>query len=137
MTERPAYVTDTHSLLWYFHKPQRLGAAAADAFDQVAASEADLIVPVIVLAEIIYILQAGKVTADFDDMLTQLQMDPNVTIVPLALERVLDLRNLTEVPEMHDRLIAAEAQALDATLITRDEEIQAANVVPTVWEDPT
>ncbi len=54
MADRPVYVTDTHSLLWYLHNPKRLGPAAATAFGQVAANEADLIVPVIVIAEIIY-----------------------------------------------------------------------------------
>ena len=137
MTDRPVYVTDTHSLLWYLHNPKRLGTAAATAFEQVASDEADLIVPVIVIAEIVYILQAGKVDADFDEILADLQNNLNIAIVPLTLERVLDLRELTGVPEMHDRMIAAEAQAFNAILITRDEKIQESEVVPTVWEDPS
>ena len=133
MADRPVYVTDTHSLLWYLHNPKRLGPAAATAFGQVAANEADLIVPVIVIAEIIYVLQAGKVTVDFESVLTRLQASPNVAIAPLTLEHALALRTLTAVPEMHDRMVVAEAHLRNAALITRDQTITASSLVPVVW----
>ena len=133
MADRPVYVTDTHSLLWYLHNPKRLGPAAAMAFGQVAANEADLIVPVIVIAEIIYVLQAGKVTVDFESVLTRLQASPNVAIAPLTLEHALALRTLTAVPEMHDRMVVAEAHLRNAALITRDQTITASSLVPVVW----
>ena len=56
-----------------------------------------------------------------------------VEIRPLEFSRVLDLRRYTEVTEMHDRLIVAEAAAQGASLITSDEEITTANLVPCVW----
>jgi len=133
MADRPVYVTDTHSLLWYLHNPKRLGPAAATAFGQVAANEADLIVPVIVIAEIIYVLQAGKVTVDFESVLARLQASPNVAIAPLTLEHALALRTLTAVPEMHDRMVVAEAHLRNAALITRDQTITASSLVPVVW----
>jgi len=34
---------------------------------------------------------------------------------------------------MHDRLIVAEAQTLQATVITRDEAIAESGLVPTLW----
>jgi PIN domain nuclease of toxin-antitoxin system len=133
MADRPVYVTDTHSLLWYLYNPKRLGPEAARAFDEVAANEADLIVPVIVIAEIVYILQAGKVAANFDDVLSHLQASPNIVIHPLAVERAIELNTTTAVPEMHDRLIALEARAHGAKLIAHDQAISNAGVVATVW----
>jgi len=133
MADRPTYVTDTHSLLWYLQNPKRLGPEATRAFEQVAANEADLIVPVIVVAEIIYVLQTGRVSANFEDILARLQASPNVEIPALTLERALDLRTLIAVPEMHDRLIVAEAHARNATLITQDQAITASGLVQTVW----
>jgi PIN domain nuclease of toxin-antitoxin system len=133
MVDRVRYVTDTHSLLWYLHSPKRLGTAAAEAFAKIAANGADMIVPIIVIAEILYILQAGRVAADFDEILARLQASANIAIVPLTLERVLNLRSLAGIPEMHDRMIAAEAQALGATLITRDETLRESSLVPTIW----
>ena len=126
------YVTDTHSLLWYFARPKLLGPGAAAAFAQVAAGEAGLIVPVIVLAELIFALESKPQSADWDLVMSHLQASPNVTIADWTLARTLDLRHLRAIPEMHDRLIAAEALARGATLITRDQAITASGLVPVV-----
>ena len=66
-------------------------------------------------------------------ILNELQADPSVLITDLTFARALDLRKLTAVPEMHDRLILAEAVANGATLITKDLSITNSGVVPVVW----
>ena len=129
----PDYLADTHSLLWYFSRPDRLGPRAAAAFAQVAAGEASLVVPVIVLAELIFAIENKPVNADFERILRHLQASPTVSIVELTLARTLDLRVLSAIPEMHDRLIVAEALACGAALITRDQAITASGLVPVVW----
>ncbi|MBI4630420.1 MAG: PIN domain-containing protein [Chloroflexi bacterium] len=133
MADRSRYVTDTHSLLWYLYTPERLGDGAKKAFNEVAEDQADLIVPMIVIAEIIYISKAGKVDADIKEVLSRLQSSLNITISPLTLDRALELDNISEVPEMHDRMIAAEAKLQSAILITRDHEISNSGVVSTIW----
>jgi hypothetical protein len=45
------YVSDTHSIVWYFTEDPRLSEAATKAFDG-TASEGAVIVPSVVLAEI-------------------------------------------------------------------------------------
>ena len=127
------YVADPHSLLWYFARPKLLGPGATAAFAQVAAGQANLIVPVVVLAELIFALESKPLSADFDLVLSRLQASPNVTLADWTLARTLDLRALQAVPEMHDRLIVAEALARGATLITRDQAIPASGLVPVVW----
>lgn len=129
----PVYVADTHGLLWYFARPKLLGPGARTAFDLIATGQADLIVPVIVLAELLFAIESKPVSADFDLVLGRLQASPNVRIVDLTLACTLHLRTLRAIPEMHDRLIVAEALAHGATLITRDAAITAANVAPVVW----
>jgi PIN domain nuclease of toxin-antitoxin system len=129
----PVYIADTHSLVWYFHEPKRLPSAAARAFAAIASGQARLIVPVIVLAELIWIAHKGRVNVDIDDVIRRLQASPQVEIRPLEFSRVLDLRRYTAVTEMHDRLIVAEAAAQGASLITSGEEISAVSLVPCVW----
>jgi PIN domain nuclease of toxin-antitoxin system len=99
----------------------------------VAAGEAGLIVPVIVLAELIFAIENKPVNADFERILRYLQASPTVSIVELTLTRTLDLRVLSAIPEMHDRMIVAEALAHGASLITCDQAITASGLVPTVW----
>jgi PIN domain nuclease of toxin-antitoxin system len=127
------YVTDTHGLLWYFTHPHRLGPHALAAFAEVHAGQANLLVPVIVLAELIFAIEGGHVHTEFDPLLRALQAIPNVNIIDLTLARTLDLRTLTAIPEMHDRLIVAEAIARGLPLITRDQTITASGLVKTVW----
>ena len=43
------------------------------------------------------------------------------------------LDRFPEIPEMHDRLITAEAAFLDAPVVTRDESLTASRQVETVW----
>ncbi|MBE2219938.1 MAG: hypothetical protein IAF02_00270 [Anaerolineae bacterium] len=52
----------------------------------------------------------------------------NATPLP---EFVIDTVGL--VLQLHDRLIAATAKALDAKLITNDLKIQASSFVQTIW----
>ena len=129
----PDYVADTHSLLWHLTRSERLSPRAARAFDEVSAGIANLIVPVIVLAELVFALEKGRVRVDWSGLLGDLQSIPNVHIVDLSLARILDLRSLTTIPEMHDRMIVAETLAHNAILITRDQAITASGVVPVLW----
>jgi PIN domain nuclease of toxin-antitoxin system len=90
-------------------------------------------VPVIVLAELIFAIEGGRVHLEFDPLLQTLQAIPNVSLIDLSLARTLDLRALTAIPEMHDRLIVAEALARGVPLITRDQTITSSGLIKTVW----
>lgn len=126
-------MTDTHSLLWYFARPKQLGPDAVEAFAQVAAGTSRLIVPVIVLAELIMLVEHKPASANFDHILKTLKANPNVEIVDLAFGRVLDLRKLTSISDIHDRFIVAESIARQAALVTNDRAITASGLVTTVW----
>ena len=71
------YMVDTHSLLWAFHKPGKLGKQARQAFDEVANGESTLLTPVIVLAELIFTIENKPVQADLDNILSAIQNNPN------------------------------------------------------------
>jgi len=42
-------------------------------------------------------------------------------------------RNITTIPELHDRIVAATAKLLDAKLLTKDENIQKSGIVEVIW----
>ena len=48
------YVTDTHSLVWYFTDDQRLSKKALKSFES-TVKEGQIIVPTVVLAEILFL----------------------------------------------------------------------------------
>ena len=56
----PVYMTDTHSLLWAFIRPRKLGKEARRAFEEIANGESSLLIPAIVLAELILRLRTSQ-----------------------------------------------------------------------------
>ena len=105
------YITDTHSLLWYLQGSSQLGVAARQVFDDVVAGTANLVIPVMVMAEMVLLLEKGRAAIDLDAILGTVYSLPAVTIAPLTLEVTLGIRELSVLPDMHDRLIVAEAVA--------------------------
>jgi PIN domain nuclease of toxin-antitoxin system len=127
------YVTDTHSLLWAFTRPRKLGEQARQAFEEVANGESSLLIPVIVLAELIFTIENKPIEADLDDILSAIRDSPNVEFVDFDYESAIRLRGLTAISEMHDRMIVATAIEYQATLITVDETITTSRLVKVIW----
>jgi PIN domain nuclease of toxin-antitoxin system len=126
------YVTDTHALVWYFTEDERLSTVALKAFDETII-QGQIIVPAVVLAEILYIVKRGKIGLTFGETLQKIDNLANFQVVPLdtAVLTVADQLNVNL--EMHDLLIVATARFYEASLITKDEEIQKTGLVTVIW----
>lgn len=131
--ELPLYVTDSHSLIWYLLESSRLSFNANEVFKAVEQGKANLLIPAIVIAEIIFIVQGGKVQADLDSLILQIQESGNFHISPLGLDELICLKEQTEIREMHDRFIVCEALLHKAKIITKDKEIRDSGVAEVVW----
>jgi predicted nucleic acid-binding protein len=126
------YVTDTHSLVWYFTDDPRLSKKALKSFEGTVKT-GRIIVPTVVLAEILFIAKKGRVAVSFAETVAKIEAMDNFEIVPLDLD-VLKAADSIQTPlEMHDKLIVATALTYDAVLITRDERITNSKTVKTVW----
>ena len=126
------YVTDTHSLVWFFTDDDKLSSAASQAF-QASEKEGTIIVPAVVLAEIMFIARKGRITLSFEDTLKRIEESENFEIAPLNAEILKTADKIEADLEMHDRLIAATALHYDASLITKDETLTRSGVVSTIW----
>lgn len=131
-----AFVTDTHALVWHLFNPARLGPKATAAFREVQQGQALLIVPLVVIAEMAMVVEKGRVSATMDQfqaVIAQMQSSTNYQINALTLPLVLTAIRLIQIADIFDRLIVAEAQSLNAKLITVDSEIAGSGIVPVVW----
>jgi len=126
------YVTDTHSLVWYFLEDARLGNRALKAFESTVES-GEVIVPTVVLAEIMFISKKGRTPISFQETVNKIGEYKNFEIVTLDVDILVVADRLDVDLEMHDKLIAATAIMHKATLITKDTQIRDAQVVRTVW----
>jgi PIN domain nuclease of toxin-antitoxin system len=126
------YVTDTHSLVWYFTEDTRLGKKALETFEQ-TTKEGLIIVPSIVLAEIMYIAKKGRITLAFEETVKRIEEYENFDIAPLDAD-ILKVADKIDLDlEMHDKLIIATALYFKATLITKDERIKEAGTCSIIW----
>ena len=132
------YIVDTHALIWFLEGNKRLSEPAKTIL---ADPNNELVLPLIVLAEASIIIEKGRTTIpNVARFLTRVYADPRIEIYPLTLE--VFQRSLTiegqNIPELHDRFIVSTGlylQDLGHTieLLTKDEAITSAGVLPTVW----
>ena len=136
MTSGPglqAYVLDTHALFWYWNRPASLSAAAQAAFGAIERGDALGLVPLLVVAELHYLSRRLRRVLSSLELLGHIDQSPNLRLEPLARPHLLAFDRVLEIPEMHDRFIAATSLVHDAPVITRDPIIQAHPLVRTIW----
>ncbi len=102
---------------------------------------AELILPIISLAEAIYVVEKGRTSLPSSDhLLLEVLSDPRIAVCPLTLDILQLSRSIpAAVPEMHDRLIVATAYWLAqaghaVALVTKDQALVEAAAVPIVWD---
>ena len=132
-TEQVVYLTDTHPLIWYFLDSPKLSAPANNAFTAVDQGKASLLIPAIVVAELVFVVEKGRVQADIDYLLERIRWAPNFKVIPLELEALLLFRQQTAIEEIHDRMVVVEALRHNATLITKDKAIHKSGIVEVIW----
>lgn len=126
------FITDTHSLVWYFTDDSRLGKKALETFEQ-TTKEGLILVPTLVLAEIMYIARKGRIPITFSETIKRIEGYDNYDIVPLDTD-ILKIADTLDVGmEMHDKLLVATTLYFHATLITKDDQINEARICSTIW----
>jgi PIN domain nuclease of toxin-antitoxin system len=126
------YVSDTMAIVSYLAK-RRLPPAVKQLFQSADVGLTTIYVPAIVAVEINYLSEKGRIDASLADLQQYLNQFKSYHFQPLTLDIIEASRLIVDVPELHDRLIAATARALGVPLITNDPLIQASTYLTTVW----
>ncbi len=129
----PLYVVDTHALFWHLTNSTRLSTSARQVFDAAVSGAALLVLSPIVLLELYALLRKVKAPVDFAAELLRFQAIPYYRIEPIMLDDLLLLDRLQDIPEIHDRVIAATAVRLGATVLTLDPAIRSSAGVTSLW----
>ena len=126
------YVTDTVGLIIYLEK-RKLGADSQQIFNSAEFGKTIIYVPAMVLAEILYLSERNKITANLHDVFQLFQKFPNFKEFSLNADVIKTTQQITDIPELHDRLISATATLLNLELITTDAKIKNSAFVKTIW----
>lgn len=128
-----AYVIDAHALIWHFTNDPKLGSNARQVLNEIDAGKERGLIPTIVLAEILYASERGRVSITLRDVLAELKRRKNYRTVPFTRKILLRVEKIRRVPELHDRLIVATAIEHKAIVVTRDRDIVNSGKVETIW----
>jgi PIN domain nuclease of toxin-antitoxin system len=95
------YILDTHALIWHLEGNRLLGSNARSIIDN---PQSQLILPVIGLAEAMFIVEKGRTAIPaVSDLMHDVANDPRIDVFPLTLGILDESAALTSVPEIHDR----------------------------------
>ena len=132
------YILDTHALIWFAEGNKRLSEPAKAIL---AATNSQMVLPIIALAEAALIIEKGRTTiSDMSKLLNRVYADTRIEIFPLTLdvfERSLTPEGL-QMPELHDRFIVSTGLHLQdlgdtVEIITKDQAITDAGVLSVIW----
>ena len=131
------YVTETHALHWHLTNDSKLSLAARQVFLEADAGLHQVLVPGVVLIEMVYLVEKGRLNGDLVDQVFGLldTVEGSYAVAPLNLETARALHNIprSAIPDMPDRIIAATAHQLGLPVIARDAKIHSAGVVSILW----
>jgi PIN domain nuclease of toxin-antitoxin system len=130
-------VLDTHAWIWFINSPEALGKRAATAIAKARNAGEAIHISCVSTWEVHMLAAKGRLSLAIApelwvtrcERLSFLRFNPmNNSIARLAV---------TACSAMHadpaDRIIAATALYLGATVVTRDEKIKAGGIVPCIW----
>ncbi len=126
------FVTDTIGLVLRLEQ-RRTGRTARATFEAMESGTTVIHVPALVFAEILYLSEKRRISISVHSVMDYLTRFPNCRESSLNLAVIQSAAEITDIPELHDRLIAGTARTLNLPLITNDPVIQASTLVRTLW----
>ncbi len=117
------YVTDTMALVLRLEK-RRLSPFAKFLFEQLESGSIKMYVPGLVLAEILYLSEKQRIETNIQTVLDYFSNYSSCIEYPLDSKVIYSAKDITDIKELHDRLIAATARVKQLPLLTNDPIIQ-------------
>lgn len=127
-----SFVTDTMAVVLWLEK-RRLPSRVLLVFEQAAARQATIFVPGIVFAEVLYLHERGRIQTSVAELNGLIEEGANFQELPLSGRIARAAVAITDIPELHDRLIAASGVTAGCAILTNDPIIQASRWVTTLW----
>ena len=131
-----AAVADTHTALWHLFDDSRLSGTAEAFIIEAAAARRKIAISTISLAEVVYLIEKGRLPPSAYEELVQALADPEhvftEAVLTAAIVQAMRQVPRAEVPDMPDRMVAATAVYFNVPVISRDRRILSARL-KTVW----
>ncbi len=126
------FVTDTMALVLYLEK-RKMPVLVKQAYEDTENHVSEIIIPAMCLAEVAYLHERGRIQINLSDVNSLLSAFPGFSVHPVDLFVVDHAFAISDIPELHDRLIAGTARKLSLPLLTNDPVIGASTFMVSFW----
>ena len=113
---------------------RKMPNTAKEKFEEAENGQAEILIPAMVFSELGYLAENNRIDTDLQEAQKYLDNHQSIREQPLTFENVMTAFEIDDIPELHDRLIAAAGKLLDAEIITNDPKIQSSVSVKTIWK---
>jgi len=125
-------VADTMAVVLRLER-RRLPQQVRIAFEEAEEGDRTLYIPAMVLAEIGYLSERGRIETTLQEVTTYGATHPTIEVQPITQEIIIQTFEIDDIPELHDRIIAGTAFVRQLPLITNDPVISDSQHVTVMW----
>lgn len=126
------YVADTMAVV-LDREARRMPQSVKAIFQAAGNGEVSIGMSAMTLAEIGYLFEKRRIGLSIDALLATAEQK-GLVILPVETAIIQAAFGISDIPELHDRLIAATARHYGVPLLTNDPVIRASTAGPTIWE---
>lgn len=126
------YLADTVAIVRHL-RSQRIGPEATRLLREADAGLNHIYLSGITLMEVLYLSEARRIEVPLNELLQLVTRSRNYEIVPVDANVVQAAVGIDDVPELHDRIIAATAKYLHVPLLTSDQVMTTSRHVQVIW----
>ncbi len=127
------YLADTVAIVRHLRQ-RRLGKHAAQILEEADLGQHTIYLSAITLMEVLYLSESKRIDLRLGELVVRIASSPNYPLVPIGTEIVVTSEEIDDVPELHDRILAATARWLQVPVPTPDKVIAQSKHVQAIWE---
>ena len=128
-----SYVADTMAVVLRLEK-RRMPKKTKNIFNEAENGHASVMIPSIVFAELAYLSEKTRIDTTLKSAKQFVDKYSNIHALPMTIFTVLNAFEIDDIPELHDRLIAASAREHNSKILTNDPIIQQSDFVNCIWK---
>lgn len=126
------YVADSMALILRLEN-RKMPKEIKEIFLLAERQKAIILIPAMVFAELGYLSEKGKIDTCLEEANKYLQTHANIQESILNFSTIAEAFTIDDIPELHDRLIAAVGKTFNIPVMTNDPEIQKSKSVRCIW----
>jgi len=126
------YIADTMAVVIRLEK-RKMPDKVRNIFLDGETGKIQIMIPAIVFAEIAYLSEKKRIETSLIEVRKYINEHKTISECPLTLSIVEQAYLIDDIPELHDRLIAASGIAINAGILTNDPKINESQHVISIW----